>query len=233
MPCRRRPAPRRPRPRRLGWILGRHPWIRWSPISSLGRSRKPRRGPHAPLRRLGGTVTASLILLVFGLTQTNESWFRADDRRPRCVGRPDGDLHPIEYRSRSPLVPLGFFRRRTVTGANLIGFGRIVFGMFFLLSLYMQQVLGYSALETARLPRGRAAAVPLGSHRRSSRGSANRLPPPPFSPYPSASPLSLPPPPPPTRTDNLLESGTPQPEALTTASASPSGSASASRRCRS
>src|ERR671937_352692 len=56
----------------------------------------------------------------------------------------------IEVRSRSPLVPLGFFRRRTPTGANIIGFGlgTMVFGMFFLLSLYMQQVLGFSALKT-------------------------------------------------------------------------------------
>jgi hypothetical protein len=56
----------------------------------------------------------------------------------------------IEDRSRSPLVPLGFFRRRTLTGANMIGFGlgTTIFGMFFLLSLYMQQVLGFSALKT-------------------------------------------------------------------------------------
>jgi MFS family permease len=56
----------------------------------------------------------------------------------------------IEQRSRSPLVPLGFFRRRTPAGANLIGLGlgTIVFSMFFLLSLYMQQVLGFSAMKT-------------------------------------------------------------------------------------
>jgi MFS family permease len=56
----------------------------------------------------------------------------------------------IEKRSRAPLVPLSFFRRRTPTGANVIGFGlgTMVFGMFFLLSLYMQEVLGFSALKT-------------------------------------------------------------------------------------
>ena len=56
----------------------------------------------------------------------------------------------IEQRSRSPLIPLSFFRRRTPAAANLIGFGlgTMVFGMFFLLSLYMQQVLGFSAMET-------------------------------------------------------------------------------------
>ena len=47
-------------------------------------------------------------------------------------------------------MPLSFFKRRTPTGANIVGFGlgTIVFSMFFLLSLYMQQVLGFSALET-------------------------------------------------------------------------------------
>jgi MFS family permease len=56
----------------------------------------------------------------------------------------------IEMRSRSPLVPLSIFRRRTLTGANIIGFilGTMMFGMFFLLSLYMQQVLGFSPIKT-------------------------------------------------------------------------------------
>ena len=47
-------------------------------------------------------------------------------------------------------MPLGIFRRRTLTGANVIGFllGVTVFGMFFLLSLYMQEVLGFSAIKT-------------------------------------------------------------------------------------
>ncbi len=56
----------------------------------------------------------------------------------------------IETRSHSPLVPLGIFKRRTLAGANLIGFGlgTTIFGMFFLLSLYMQIVLGFSALQT-------------------------------------------------------------------------------------
>ena len=55
-----------------------------------------------------------------------------------------------ESRSRSPLVRLGIFRKRTLTGANLVGLGlgTIIFGIFFLLSLYMQQVLGFSAMET-------------------------------------------------------------------------------------
>jgi MFS family permease len=56
----------------------------------------------------------------------------------------------IELRSRSPLVPLTIFRRRTLTAANTIGLilGMTVFGMFFLLSLYMQLVLDFSAIKT-------------------------------------------------------------------------------------
>jgi len=98
------------------------------------------------------TVTASLMLLVYGLTQTTNIGWTA----PRTIGVLIGSallmalFIVIELRSRSPLVPLGFFRRRTPTGANIIGFGlgTMVFGMFFLLSLYMQQVLGFSALKT-------------------------------------------------------------------------------------
>jgi MFS family permease len=55
----------------------------------------------------------------------------------------------IEMRGRAPLVPLGIFRVRTVFGANVAGFllGGTIFANFFLLTLYVQQVLGYSALK--------------------------------------------------------------------------------------
>jgi EmrB/QacA subfamily drug resistance transporter len=98
------------------------------------------------------TVTASLMLLVYGLTQANRvGWGSA-----QTIGVFIGSAVLMafflanERRSRSPLVPLGIFRRRTLTGANVVGFGlgTMIFGMFFLLSLYMQQVLGYSALKT-------------------------------------------------------------------------------------
>jgi MFS family permease len=98
------------------------------------------------------SVTASLMLLVYGLTQApNKGW---------ASGQTIGVLIAsaalmvaflfIEMRSPSPLVPLNFFRKRTPTGANIVGFGlgTMVFGMFFLLSLYQQEVLGFSALKT-------------------------------------------------------------------------------------
>src|SRR6188768_4022844 len=55
----------------------------------------------------------------------------------------------IERRSRAPLVPFSIFRIRTITGANVVGIlvGASLFSMFFFISLYMQQVLGYSAIK--------------------------------------------------------------------------------------
>src|SRR3954453_19885998 len=71
------------------------------------------------------TVTASLMLLVYGLTQsTNVGW-----SSPRTIlvliASPVlmAAFIVIEKRSRSPLVPLSFFKRRTPTGANIVGFG--------------------------------------------------------------------------------------------------------------
>jgi EmrB/QacA subfamily drug resistance transporter len=55
----------------------------------------------------------------------------------------------IERRSKAPLVPFSIFRLRTLTGANVVGLlvGASLFSMFFFISLYMQQVLGYSAIK--------------------------------------------------------------------------------------
>jgi EmrB/QacA subfamily drug resistance transporter len=98
------------------------------------------------------TVTASLVLLVFGLTQANRvGWGSAQTIGVFVASAVLMAIFLVnETRSQSPLVPLGIFRRRTLTGANLVGLGlgTMIFGMFFLLSLYMQQVLGYSALKT-------------------------------------------------------------------------------------
>ena len=98
------------------------------------------------------TVTAGLMLFVFGVTQTTDvGWLSA-----QTIGCLVGAavlltaFLLIETRSRAPLVRLGFFRRRTPAAANLAGFGVgiAIFGTFFLLSLYQQQVLGFSALRT-------------------------------------------------------------------------------------
>jgi EmrB/QacA subfamily drug resistance transporter len=54
-----------------------------------------------------------------------------------------------ERRRRAPLVPFSIFRLRTLRGANVVSLlvAMSLFSMFFFISLYMQQVLGYDALK--------------------------------------------------------------------------------------
>jgi len=56
----------------------------------------------------------------------------------------------IEQRSRAPLMPFRIFRIRSVLGANVVGFllGAVIFANFLVLTLYVQQVLGWSPLKT-------------------------------------------------------------------------------------
>jgi MFS family permease len=98
-------------------------------------------------------ITSALSLLVYAITQANNvGWTSA-----RTIGILVASavlmvvFVAIEHRSSAPLVPLGIFARlRTLTGANVVSFlvGGLTFAMFFMLSLYMQQVLGLSALQT-------------------------------------------------------------------------------------
>ena len=55
-----------------------------------------------------------------------------------------------ERRHPEPLMRFGILRTKTVTGANVAGFimGTALFSMFLMLTLYMQQVLGYSAMKS-------------------------------------------------------------------------------------
>ena len=98
------------------------------------------------------TVTGGLMLLVFGLTRApTVGWGSVQTIAP-LIGSAVliATAVFVEQRSRSPLVDLRIFRRRTLAGANVIGFilGTMLFGMFFLLSLYQQDVLGFSPLRT-------------------------------------------------------------------------------------
>jgi EmrB/QacA subfamily drug resistance transporter len=98
-------------------------------------------------------ITSALVLLVFALTRADDvGWGSA---QTLLILAASALLHAtfivVELRSEAPLVPLGIFTRlRTLTGANVVGFllGGLTFAMFFMLSLYMQQVLGLSALQT-------------------------------------------------------------------------------------
>jgi EmrB/QacA subfamily drug resistance transporter len=55
----------------------------------------------------------------------------------------------LESRQNAPMLPLGLFRNRTYTGANtvILLVALSMFGVFFFVSLYMQNILGYSAVQ--------------------------------------------------------------------------------------
>jgi len=97
-------------------------------------------------------ATSGLMLFVYALTRTNQVGWSSTETIVEFIGSAVLIAAFIlwEARSKYALVPLRIFKRRTLTGANIIGFmlGTMIFGMFFLLSLYMQQVLGFTALKT-------------------------------------------------------------------------------------
>ena len=97
------------------------------------------------------TVTAGLSLLVFALVDTiNEGWASTQTLSLLAIAAVLIFAFVVnELRSRDPLMPFSIFRLRTLTGANIVGLlvGAALFAMFFFLSRYMQEVLGYSALE--------------------------------------------------------------------------------------
>jgi EmrB/QacA subfamily drug resistance transporter len=97
-------------------------------------------------------ITAGLVVLVYGITQANTwGWGSA---RTWLVFAGSALLQGLfllwERGREEPLVPMSIFRVKTVLGANITGFilGTILFAMFLLLTLYMQQVLGMSPLRT-------------------------------------------------------------------------------------
>ena len=96
-------------------------------------------------------ITAALVVLVFALVEAPDAGWGSVQTLGLLAGA--GLLLAgfvlVERRAGSPVVPLSTFRRRTPTAANAIAVlqGAMVFATFLLLSLYMQQVLGYSALD--------------------------------------------------------------------------------------
>jgi EmrB/QacA subfamily drug resistance transporter len=97
------------------------------------------------------SVTAGLSLLAYALLDANSAGWGST----RIVGLLAlavtliGAFVVIELRSKAPLVPFRIFRLRTLTAANVVGLllGASLFSMFFYISLYMQQVLGYSPIH--------------------------------------------------------------------------------------
>ena len=102
---------------------------------------------------LGGVlVTAGLVMLVLGITQ-GHSWGWDSVRTIGVFALSAALLVGFvvwENRVAEPLMRFGILRTKTVLGANVAGFilGTALFSMFLMLTLYMQQVLGYSAMKT-------------------------------------------------------------------------------------
>ncbi len=97
-------------------------------------------------------VTSGLSSLVYAITQAGQKgWLAAE-----TLGVFGASLVLLgafvawELRHPEPLMRFGILQTRTVSGANVAGFilGTALFSMFLMLTLYMQQVLGYSAMKT-------------------------------------------------------------------------------------
>jgi len=96
-------------------------------------------------------VTSGMVLAVYALVEANSAgWSSAQTLG--LLGAAVALLAAfvaIQARVDEPLMPLAIFRNAHVRAANvtMIGAGAAMLGLFFFLSLYLQQVLGYSALE--------------------------------------------------------------------------------------
>jgi EmrB/QacA subfamily drug resistance transporter len=140
----------------LGWE-----WVLWVnvPVSLIALALTPRliaesrdTGEARAFDVAGAvTVTAALSILVYAVVDANNSGWGSS----KTIGLLAlaalllAAFVAIELRARKPLVPFSIFRIRTLTGANVVGLlvGASLFSMFFFISLYMQQVLGYSAIH--------------------------------------------------------------------------------------
>jgi EmrB/QacA subfamily drug resistance transporter len=114
------------------------------------------------------TITTGLMLLVYATTRaTTDGW-----SAPSTIGLFAAAAAfvlaflLIESRAQSPLLPLRLFRLRSLTAANsvLAIVGAATFAEFFLLTLYLQDVLGYSAMQTGAAFVAFAAAVVVASN---------------------------------------------------------------------
>jgi EmrB/QacA subfamily drug resistance transporter len=148
----------------LGGVLT--DWLSWEwifyvniPVSLAGLALAPlllneSRDAHVKSFDVPGAVlvTGGLVVLVYAITQANGyGWGSVE-----TIGLFAAAAALLaafigwEARTREPLMPFSIFRLRTLVGANLVGLimGTAMFAMFLMLTLYMQQVLTYSAMKT-------------------------------------------------------------------------------------
>ncbi|MFE7315618.1 MFS transporter [Streptomyces sp. NPDC057555] len=96
-------------------------------------------------------VTGGLGLVAYGIVQTEtHGWGAAAALLPLAAGLVVVAVFiAVEARTRAPLMPLGLFRRRSVSSANaaMVLAGAAMFSMWYFLSLYTQNVLSYTPLQ--------------------------------------------------------------------------------------
>jgi EmrB/QacA subfamily drug resistance transporter len=97
------------------------------------------------------TITGALVLLVYALVEAPDAGWGSPQTILLLAAAAAllAIFAAIESRHPAPLLPLRMLRSRTLVGANavMLLFGTVGFGMPFILTLYAQQVLGYSALQ--------------------------------------------------------------------------------------
>jgi EmrB/QacA subfamily drug resistance transporter len=98
------------------------------------------------------SITGGLMLLVYAMTRAAQHGWGTTESIVLLATAAGliAAFFAIEARSPAPLLPLRIFRLRTLTGSNVsaLMLGGAVFSQFFLLTLYLQEVLHYSALKT-------------------------------------------------------------------------------------
>ena len=125
-------------------ILAVSPWLMRESRAALA---------HRHFDVLGATtITAGLMLLVYAITRVSQhGWSNGVTVALFATAAAlIAAFVAIEARSPAPLLPLRIFRLRTLAAANatMLTVGAAAFGQFFLLTLYLQEVLRYSALKT-------------------------------------------------------------------------------------
>ena len=98
------------------------------------------------------TVTGALVMLVYAISQAPTVGWTAVRTLALLAASAAllAGFLVLETRAEAPLLPLRLFRLKTLAGSNAVGFllGASFFAFIFIGTLYMQQVLGYSALKT-------------------------------------------------------------------------------------
>ncbi len=97
------------------------------------------------------SVTAGLTLLVYTIVKTQDYGWLSVETISMAIGAAIllVAFVLIELRSKAPLVRLGIFRQRALTGANLamLAVTGGMFAVFYFASLYVQQTLGFTPVQ--------------------------------------------------------------------------------------